>query len=387
MTPRTRPVCACVGAAAALVTVMSVLQAAPQQAPPPARPTGQVPAQTVPPGPKASEKFMNLKVLGDMPASQLDESMVLMAASLGFTCESCHVRKPDGEFAWDKDDKDNKVTARRMLEMTKELNVEHFKGELEITCATCHQGRRSPMNLAPIVAPFTADQLAMQAAQAALPPGTRPPAPKETADQVIAKYYEAIGGEAAVQRITSAVMRGTAANRAGASFPATVTEKAPGRYRIGIDAKTPISRGSDGTKAWMKNGDAGRDLAGIESQALARHASPWVAARLKPSFTRIQVGRYERIDGHDVITLNATAPPAAESLSFDRESGLLVRRLARLNTAMGRLQVQVDYADYRAVDGVKVPFEVKIADWESVTTLKFTEVKLNAPVEDSVFVR
>jgi photosynthetic reaction center cytochrome c subunit len=385
MSSRLRRVSACVVAAAALVTLMSVARAAPQQAPSPARPAGQAPDQVVPPGPKASEKFMNLKVLGDLPASQFNDAMVFMAASLGFTCESCHVRRPDGEFAWEKDDKDNKISARRMIAMTKELNEEHFKGEPEISCATCHQGRRSPVNLAPIVPPFTADQLAMQAAQAALPPGTRPPAPKETADQVIAKYYEAIGGEAVAQRITSAVMRGTAANRAGASFPATVTEKAPGRYRL---VTTPFSRAYDGTKAWTQSGDRVRELGGVELQALARDASPWIAARLKSSFIRIQPGRYERIGGRDAITLNGTASPGiTEALSFDRASGLLLRRVARVQTVMGRVQVQIDYADYRAVDGVQVPFEMTIADWESVTTLKFTEVKLNAPVEDGIFVK
>jgi photosynthetic reaction center cytochrome c subunit len=392
MSVRVRQVFACVAAAAVFVMFVSVLQAARLQAPTAARPPAQLPAAQAAPqapqGPKASEKYMNLKVLGDMPATQLHDAMVFMEASLGFTCESCHVRKPDGEFAWEKDDKDNKVTARRMLELTKGLNTQYFDGQPDISCATCHQGRRSPVNLPPALLPFTADQLAMQAAQAALPPGTRPPAPKETADQVIAKYYEAIGGEAAAQKTSSAVMRGTAVDRAGASFPATVTEKAPGRYRISIEAKTPISRGFDGTTAWMKNGDTARDLAGIDLLALARDASPWIAARLKPSFIRFQVGRYERIDGHDVITLNGTvSPDVTESLSFDRESGLLVRRLSRLRTVLGRLQVQIDYADYRAVDGVKVPFEVRIADWESVTTLKFSEVKLNAPVEDSTFGR
>jgi len=112
----------------------------------------------------------------------------------------------------------------------------------------------------------------------------------------------------------------------------------------------------------------------------------WIGARLKTSLSRVQVGRYDRIDGHDVITINGTvSPDVSESLSFDRASGLLLRRVARLQTVLGRLQVQIDYADYRVVDGIKVPFEVKISDWESVTTLKFTDVKLNATVEDAVF--
>jgi uncharacterized protein YciI len=385
MSPRPRLLMVCLAVLTAVVVSYSSLQAARQPAPPPARPAGQA-APAAPQGPKASEKFMNLKVLGDMPASQLREAMVFMSAALGFTCESCHVRKPDGEFAWEKDDKDNKVTARKMLTLTKGLNTDFFDGQPEVSCATCHQGRRSPVNLAPLAQPFTPDQLAQQAAQAALAPGTRPPAPKETSEQVLSKYYEALGGQAAVQTITSAVMRGTATNRAGISSPAVVTEKAPGRYRIAIEAKTPFSRGFDGTAAWVKTGETRRELTGVELQALARDASPWLAARLAPSFTRLQVGRYERIDGHDVVTLNGVvSPDVSEALSFDRSSGLLLRRLARLRTPMGRVQVQVDYADYRAVDGVKVPFEVKIADWESVTTLKFSEVKLNAPVEDSVF--
>jgi hypothetical protein len=233
---------------------------------------------------------------------------------------------------------------------------------------------------------FTADQVALQAAQAALPPGTRPPAPKETADQVIDKYLEALGGAAALEKVASVVMRGTAVNRAGQSFPTVVSEKAPGRYRASVDSKPPQVRGFDGTRAWVTAGEKSRDLNGVDALALARNASPWLGGRVKTSFSRIQVGRYDRIDGHDVVTLNGTvSPDVVEALSFDRTSGLLVRRVARLRTAMGRVQVQIDYADYRTVDGVKVPFEVKIADWDSVTTQKFSDVKLNVPSEDSAF--
>ncbi len=391
MSTRLRAVFTCVAVLAACLTTSVALThaAAPQQGPPPAGPVGQPPAaQAADQGPKASEKYMNLKVLGDLPASQLHEAMVFMEASLGFNCESCHVRNPDGKFAFEKDDKDNKTTARRMIELTRRIDADYFKGQPTVSCATCHEGRRSPVGMPPIALPFTADQLAMQAAQAALPPGTRPPAPKETSDEVFAKYYEALGGETALQKVTSAVMRGTATNRGGASSPAVVTEKTPGRYRITIEGKVASSRASDGTKAWAQNGENGRDLSGVEALAVASDASPWLGARLKSSLSRVQGGRYERIDGRDVITLNGmVSPDVSESLSFDRASGFLVRRLVRLRTVMGRLQKQIDYADYRPVGAVKVPFEVRIADWDSVTTLKFAEVKLNAPVEDAAFAK
>ena len=48
---------------------------------------------------------------------------------------------------------------------------------------------------------------------------------------------------------------------------------------------------------------------------------------------------------------------------------------------------QIDYSDYRDVNGVKVPFGVKHSTWNAVATERFTDVKLNAPVDDSVFAK
>jgi len=76
-----------------------------------------------------------------------------------------------------------------------------------------------------------------------------------------------------------------------------------------------------------------------------------------------------------------------EQLLFDRESGLLVRRSVRLATPMGELAVQVDYDDYRPVDGVQTPFEVRVTDWESVSVQKFSEVAHNQPVDPGRFAR
>jgi photosynthetic reaction center cytochrome c subunit len=387
MSPRVRRMSASAVAAAVLFPI--ALAAMLEAAQPPARREGQAAPQAAPGGPKASEKYMNLKVLGDLPASQLDEAMTFMAASLGFTCESCHVRKPDGEFAWEKDDKDNKGTARKMIELTRGLNAQYFEGQLEVTCATCHQGRRGPANVPPLQQALSPEQLAAQKEMAALPPGTRPPAPKETADQIFAKYYEAIGGEAVAGKVTSVVMRGTATNRAGAAAPGVITEKASGRVKVAVEGKPAISRAFDGTKGWMAFGDTPRELTGPRLLALSRAASPWLGAGLTASsMSRLQGGRYERIDGREVITINGVvSPDVMESLSFERESGLLVRRVSRLRTVMGRLQLQIDYADYRAVDGLKVPFDVRIADWESLTTWKFTDVKLNAPVDEGAFAK
>ena len=90
-----------------------------------------------------------LKVLTGLLAPQFQEEMNLITQALGVTCGTCHA--PRGNFA--SDEKPEKLTARRMLEMTKAINQQNFPahkpkpGESvlgRVTCYTCHQGERTP---------------------------------------------------------------------------------------------------------------------------------------------------------------------------------------------------------------------------------------------------
>ena len=89
-----------------------------------------------------------VKVLTGLLAPQFQEEMNFITQALGVTCGTCHVR---GNFA--SDEKPEKLTARRMLEMTKGINKQSFPdhtpkaGESvlgRVTCYTCHQGERTP---------------------------------------------------------------------------------------------------------------------------------------------------------------------------------------------------------------------------------------------------
>ena len=107
-------------------TSSTLPQAAPQSAP----------TQT----PKMAEQvFKNIQVLKGVPADQVIPAMQFIAASLGVECEFCHVRN-----AFEKDDKDEKVTARKMMQMMFTANKETFEGKREVTCYTCHRGSTDP---------------------------------------------------------------------------------------------------------------------------------------------------------------------------------------------------------------------------------------------------
>jgi hypothetical protein len=91
-----------------------------------------------PPKP-AEEVFKNIQVFKGVPAPDLMNAMRSFTRSLGVKCEFCHV-----QGAFDKDDKEEKKTARKMLAMAHQINADNFGGHKRVTCWTCHRGASEP---------------------------------------------------------------------------------------------------------------------------------------------------------------------------------------------------------------------------------------------------
>jgi len=84
----------------------------------------------------AEQKFKNIQIFKTLPATQLDPTMAFISGSLGVRCNYCHVSN-----GFDKDDKQTKLTARRMIQMVFDLNKRSFIGQDAVTCYTCHRGK------------------------------------------------------------------------------------------------------------------------------------------------------------------------------------------------------------------------------------------------------
>jgi hypothetical protein len=91
----------------------------------------------------------NVKVLTGLTVQQFELEMQLMTSYLGVTCGYCH----EGRRNFASEAKPQKLTARKMLEMTKGINQQFFPayqpGDEEstlgkVTCFTCHQGNAKP---------------------------------------------------------------------------------------------------------------------------------------------------------------------------------------------------------------------------------------------------
>jgi hypothetical protein len=103
-------------------------------------------------------------------------------------------------------------------------------------------------------------------------------------------------------------------------------------------------------------------------------------------FTQFRVRPADKIGGHDVyqvIGIREGQPPVR--LFFGKESGLLVRSIRYTETPLGRNPTQLDYSDYRAENGVKIPLQWTVARPLGRFTIQISEVQQNVPVDDRKF--
>ncbi|MCO5247764.1 MAG: c-type cytochrome [Chitinophagales bacterium] len=95
----------------------------------------------------------NLKVLpADISKDELDVLMKSFSKSLGVKCSHCHAPKESGEgLDFASDSKVEKLIARGMIKMTKDINENYFSkypkdGMItQINCMTCHNGQVQPV--------------------------------------------------------------------------------------------------------------------------------------------------------------------------------------------------------------------------------------------------
>ena len=325
-----------------------------------------------------------LEVLQSLPEAQLFPVMNLIATSLGVHCDHCHVQAtPDysrtpsnaGGWVWDRDDKESKRRARDMMKMVVELNASRFGGESKVTCFTCHRGAMQPSRLPTLPPPA--------------PGSARTPAPTPlpTADRVLAAYLAAVGRIDAPAG-TGMSIRGWDERPEGRYGKFEITVAGSDRYRIVLTTpEATTNQGLAGDLAWAAtNAGVQRLTSPADLARMRRIAMRYRPVKEQPQNLRV-VG-IARVDDRDAYVLQAKLDSITTQTSyFDAVTGLLRREVTTTETLLLPLMEQVDYDEYRDVNGVQMPFRVRISDGApySTTTRTILEIRRNVPVSDTLF--
>jgi len=271
-----------------------------------------------------------------------------------------------------------------MMEMMFAINADNFDRDRKVTCYSCHRGSPAPVGMPPVMS-----EEQMQAMGA--PKKAEEPKPNAgpTAEQLLGKYVQAAGGAAAIERITSRVMKGTIAF-GGLSMPIDIFAKDPEKrisftHMAGGDNVTAFN----GHEGWLgMPGRPLREMHGSDLDGAAIDADLHLATHLKQMFSEMQVYGTEKVGDHEaylVVGQRAGKPPI--QLYFDEQSGLLMRLVRFGETALGQMPTQIDYADYRDADGVKIPYRWTLARPSGRFTIQVSEVQQNVPVDEGKFVK
>jgi photosynthetic reaction center cytochrome c subunit len=332
--------------------------------------------------PLSDQVFKNVQVLKGIPVDQFMDAMGMFSSSLGYDCSSCHSQDIHYDRAAFATTTPLITRARQMIAMMNGLNEANFGGRPRVTCFTCHRGNPSPEDI-PSLALQYADVVDDPNAQALVRVRS------VTADQVFAKYMQALGGAPRVAALTSFVARGTYGgfNTGGADLPIEIDAKVPNqRMQIVRAPDADNIKTYDGRKAWVAEGWrplplmelTGGNLEGARIEALTSFPST-----IKDAFTGWQVGS-ATIDDKPVQVLQGRTGGQPVNFYFD-DTGLLVRSVRWNRTPVGTVPTQIDYADYRDVAGVKMPFKIVITWTDGQNTIALTQVQPNVAIDAAKF--
>jgi hypothetical protein len=337
--------------------------------------------------PMAEQVFKNVQVLKGIPVNDFMGTMGIFSAALGMSCEDCHKA---GDTSWANYAVDNprKQMARAMVVMMATINKTHFGGRQAVTCFSCHRGTDRPKvtpNLAMLynTPPLEDPRDIIEQSKLAPPP-----------DDVLDKYLTAVGGLQRASSLNSFVARGTSTGYGpdGEARPLELYARAPNQRATIVHTPSGDSTTTfDGRSAWVSapfRPVAVLALGGTDLDGARLDAELAFPARIKQTLTKWRAGLPSVIDDREVQVVQGTgAGGVTATLYFDSETGLLVRQIRYVESPVGRLPTQVDYSDYRDVNGIKMPFRWMVTWLDGRDIVQLTEVRPNAAIDAGRFAK
>lgn len=341
--------------------------------------------------PTADKVFKNVRVLTGIPVDEFMATMGFFSASLGMTCTDCHTAESGGSWPKYADDTPLKQTTRRMIGMVAGINKIYFGGKREVTCYSCHRGGDRPVLTPSLVELYGPPGPTREPDQLVQPEGKG-----ATADQILNKFIEAVGGAQHWAAITSFVGKGTYQGYAESEkHPFEIFAKAP-------DMRTTILHGGpggdtittfDSHTAWTSAPATDKpvspmELTGGDLIGAKLDAELAFPANIKQDLTQWRVGFPAEIDDREVQLVQGTADGRYPiNLYFDGKTGLLVRSVRYQDSPVGLNPTQVDYSDYRDVNGVKMPFHWTTTWLDGRAIVELSEINANVPMDASKFAK
>jgi photosynthetic reaction center cytochrome c subunit len=373
--------------------------------------TGIAAAQPAPPAthPMAEQVFKNVRALKGLSVDDFMETMGLISAALSFDCSDCHYNAGTPKVDWAADTP-RKVVARTMINMVATINKNNFGGKQMVTCWTCHRSRDKPL-VTPAFETIYGEPTLVPDDVIAKTPGS------PSAEAILDKYIEAVGGAPRLATLTSFDAKGTSTGFGGfgGGGEVEIAAKAPDERATIVLFKAETERGDqirtyNGRSGWVRTPlnilgeyqlfggdldgarfDAQLSFPGQIKQILTdlRTGEPTTISDIPMSHSQAAVQKdVSQGKTYNVNVVQGTGPNGLlVTLYFDKQTGLLLRELRFSETPIGRVPTQIDFSDYRDVNGIKLPYHLAYVWLDGRDSISLSEIKTNVKIDEDKFGR
>jgi zinc protease len=205
--------------------------------------------------------------------------------------------------------------------------------------------------------------------------------------QVIENYITAIGGAKAVSEIKdfSMEMEGEVQ---GQSVNISVQKKLPNKFFTSVvmdgmgEVNKIIFNGTKGSMSQMGNEQI---LEGDEAKALEAQSNIIGELEYLKDLSKLSYEGKENVEGKECHILKITNAMGEGFEYYDVESGLKLRQKNETENPMGKMTIVIDYKDYKEVDGVKFPHQLKQDMGMMAFDMNVKSIKINQNLEDNIF--
>jgi len=206
-----------------------------------------------------------------------------------------------------------------------------------------------------------------------------------TADSVIEKYINAIGGREVLSSVKdrTTIMTGTVQ---GFDVKMTIYQKEPNLLRqeiqaSGLDQLIIF----DGEKGIMKLGDNTMNIIDEELEKLKIEATFNMVLHPDSAGITITMVNSEDSETAGVYKIRSSKGSISWLTSFDSRTGLKVMEEKEVKTPSGVFKQEIRFSNYKEVGDIRYPFTIKQLLGDQEMNFSVTSIKVNQDLDDKLF--
>jgi len=224
----------------------------------------------------------------------------------------------------------------------------------------------------------------------------------QTAEQVVDRHLAAIGGRDALMKLRSRQANGTivvSSPIGELSGTIEILNATPNKARtlIQIDAAAVgaglvvIDQRFDGVAGYVMDSMQGnRDITGGQLETMRAGAFPNVLLNYKQLGANISLGEKQKVGDRDVFVLVYEPTSGSAVRHFiDAETYMELQAVVKVDIPQlgGEVEQTTSFGDYRDVDGVKVPFQIKSSSTVQNFAVTMSKVEHNVTIDPALFTK